>query len=37
VAEYPRALESLDAAAVSSLERDELVLVEDELVRLPSS
>jgi A/G-specific adenine glycosylase len=37
VAESPRALESLDAAAVSSLERDELVLVEDELVRLPSS
>ncbi len=37
VAECPRALESLDAAAVSSLERDELVLVEDELVRLPSS
>jgi A/G-specific adenine glycosylase len=37
VAEHPRALESLDAAAVSSLERDELVLVEDELVRLPSS
>jgi A/G-specific adenine glycosylase len=37
VADYPRALESLDAAAVSSLERDELVLVEDELVRLPSS
>ena len=37
VAEGPRSLESLDAAAVSSLERDELVLVEDELVRLPSS
>src|ERR671930_532805 len=37
VAERPRALESLDAAAVSSLERDELVLVEDELVRLPST
>ena len=37
VAEHPRALESLDAAAVSSLERDELVSVEDELVRLPSS
>jgi A/G-specific adenine glycosylase len=37
VAEHPRALESLDAAAVSSLERDELVLVEDELVRLPLS
>jgi A/G-specific adenine glycosylase len=37
VAEHPRALESLDAAAVGSLERDELVLVEDELVRLPSS
>jgi A/G-specific adenine glycosylase len=37
VAEHPRSLESLDAAAVSSLERDELVRVEDELVRLPSS
>jgi A/G-specific adenine glycosylase len=37
VAERPRALESLDRAAVSSLERDELVLVEDELVSLPSS
>jgi len=37
VAEHPRPLASLDAAAVSALERDELVLVEDELVRLPSS
>jgi A/G-specific adenine glycosylase len=37
VAQRPRVLESLDRAAVSSLERDELVLVEDELVSLPSS
>jgi A/G-specific adenine glycosylase len=37
VAERPRALASLDADAVRSLEQDELVLVEDELVSLPSS
>jgi A/G-specific adenine glycosylase len=36
VAESPRPLAALDADAVSSLERDELVLVEDELVSLPS-
>jgi A/G-specific adenine glycosylase len=37
VAESPRLLASLDADAVRSLERDELVLVEDELVSLPSA
>jgi A/G-specific adenine glycosylase len=37
VAERPRALASLDADAVRSLEHDELVLVEDELVSLPAS
>jgi A/G-specific adenine glycosylase len=36
VAENPRPLASLDAEAVRALERDELVLVENELVRLPS-
>ena len=36
VAESPRPLASLDADAVRALERDELVLVEDELVRLPA-
>ena len=36
VAERPRSLRSLDADAVRALERDELVLVEDELVRLPA-
>jgi A/G-specific adenine glycosylase len=36
VAERPRPLASLDAEAVRSLERDELVQVEDELVALPS-
>jgi A/G-specific adenine glycosylase len=36
VAEQPRPLASLDVDAVRSLERDELVLVKDELVRLPS-
>jgi A/G-specific adenine glycosylase len=36
VAESPRPFASLDAGAVRSLERDELVLVEDELVSLPS-
>jgi A/G-specific adenine glycosylase len=36
VAESPRPLAALDADAVRSLERDELVLVEDELVSLPS-
>ncbi len=36
VAERPRPLASLDADAVQALERDELVLVEDELVRLPA-
>jgi A/G-specific adenine glycosylase len=35
VAERPRALTEIDAEAVRALERDELVLVEDELVRLP--
>jgi len=37
VAAEPRLLASLDADAVRSLERDELVLVEDELVSLPGS
>jgi A/G-specific adenine glycosylase len=37
VAESPRPLASLDADAVRSLEHDELVLVEDELVTLPPS
>jgi A/G-specific adenine glycosylase len=37
VAERPRALASLDADAVCSLEQDELVLVEDELVSLPAT
>ena len=36
VAEAPRPLASLDADAVRALERDELVRVEDELVRLPA-
>jgi A/G-specific adenine glycosylase len=36
VAEAPRPLASLDAEAVRALERDELVRVEDELVRLPA-
>jgi A/G-specific adenine glycosylase len=36
VAERPRALADLDAEAVRALERDELVLVENELVRLPA-
>jgi A/G-specific adenine glycosylase len=36
VAERPRALAELDPEAVRALERDELVLVEDELVRLPA-
>ena len=36
VAEQPRPLASLDADAVRALQRDELVLVEDELVRLPA-
>ena len=36
VADAPRPLASLDAEAVRALERDELVLVEDELVRLPA-
>ena len=36
VAECPRPLDSLDAEAVRALERDELVRVEDELVRLPA-
>ncbi|HSB38135.1 MAG TPA: A/G-specific adenine glycosylase [Gaiellaceae bacterium] len=35
VAERPRLLESLDADAVKALERDELVLVQGRLVRLP--
>jgi A/G-specific adenine glycosylase len=35
VAERPRKLSSLDAEAVRALEQDELVLVENELVRLP--
>ena len=37
VAEAPRRLGELDAQAVEALARDELVLVEDELVRLPSA
>jgi A/G-specific adenine glycosylase len=37
VAAEPRPLASLDSDAVRSLERDELVLVEDELVSLPGS
>jgi A/G-specific adenine glycosylase len=37
VADSPRPLASLDADAVRSLERDELILVEDELVSLPSA
>jgi A/G-specific adenine glycosylase len=37
VAERPRTLASLDAEAVRSLERDELVRVEDELISLPAS
>jgi A/G-specific adenine glycosylase len=37
VADSPRPLAALDAEAVRSLERDELVLVEDELVSLPSA
>jgi A/G-specific adenine glycosylase len=37
VAESPRPLASLDADAVRSLQRDELVLVADELVSLPLS
>jgi A/G-specific adenine glycosylase len=36
VADAPRPLASLDADAVRALQRDELVLVEDELVRLPA-
>ncbi|HZE29189.1 MAG TPA: A/G-specific adenine glycosylase [Gaiellaceae bacterium] len=36
VAECPRPLDSLDAEAVRALERDELVRVENELVRLPA-
>ncbi len=36
VAEAPRPLAEVDLEAVESLRRDELVLVEDELVRLPS-
>ncbi|HSC50563.1 MAG TPA: A/G-specific adenine glycosylase [Gaiellaceae bacterium] len=36
VAEGPRPLATLDADAVRSLERDELVLVQDELVSLPA-
>ena len=36
VAELPRPLASLDAKAVRALERDELVRVENELVRLPA-
>jgi len=37
IAEAPRALAEVDLEAVEALRRDELVLVEDELVRLPSS
>jgi A/G-specific adenine glycosylase len=37
VATQPRRLTELDADAVAALERDELVHVEDELVRLPSA
>jgi A/G-specific adenine glycosylase len=36
VAEAPRPLAEVDLDAVESLRRDELVLVEDELVRLPT-
>jgi A/G-specific adenine glycosylase len=36
VAEAPRPLAEVDLEAVESLRRDELVLIEDELVRLPS-
>ncbi|MDX6507028.1 MAG: A/G-specific adenine glycosylase [Gaiellaceae bacterium] len=36
VAERPRPLAALDAEAVQALQRDELVLVEDELVSLPA-
>jgi A/G-specific adenine glycosylase len=36
VAERPRQVSSLDLDAVRALERDELVLVENELVRLPA-
>jgi A/G-specific adenine glycosylase len=36
VAESPRPLADVDREAVESLRRDELVLVEDELVRLPT-
>jgi A/G-specific adenine glycosylase len=36
VAERPRPLRELDAEAVRALQRDELVLVENELVRLPA-
>jgi A/G-specific adenine glycosylase len=36
VAEAPRRLAEVDLEAVESLRRDELVLVEDELVRLPT-
>jgi A/G-specific adenine glycosylase len=36
VAQRPRKLSTLDADAVRALERDELVLVENELVRLPA-
>jgi A/G-specific adenine glycosylase len=36
VAEAPRPLAEVDLEAVESLRRDELVLVEDELVRLPT-
>jgi A/G-specific adenine glycosylase len=36
VAERPRPLSTLDADAVRALEKDELVLVVDELVRLPA-
>jgi A/G-specific adenine glycosylase len=36
VTEGPRALDQLDPEAVAALERDKLVRVEDELVRLPA-
>jgi hypothetical protein len=36
VAAAPRPLGELDAEAVEALRRDELVLVEGELVRLPA-
>jgi A/G-specific adenine glycosylase len=36
VADSPRPLSTLDTEAVRALERDELVRVEDELVRLPA-